>query len=115
LAETDLLTLVAIIGMAGATLLTRCFFFISDREWAMPGWAERGLRYTPIAALTAVIGPEIILTQGAWPVVPVDAKWVGALAGVLWFRCKRGSPHAVLGTIVIGMAVYLPLHLILGW
>ena len=35
----------------------------------------------------------------------------GALAGVAWSLYR----HSVMGTIVAGMAVYLPLHLALGW
>ena len=34
-----------------------------------------------------------------------------AFAGMAWFFWKRG----VLGTIVCGTAVYLPLRLLLGW
>ena len=37
---------------------------------------------------------------------------VGAvLAGVAWYYWRGG----VLGTIIAGMAVYLPLHIGLGW
>jgi hypothetical protein len=36
-------------------------------------------------------------------------------AGVAFFFWRRGAGQAVLGTIVVGMAVYLPLHIGLGW
>ena len=39
-----------------------------------------------------------------------DARLFAALAGVLAYRLKRN----VLLTIVVGMGVYLPLHLIVG-
>jgi branched-subunit amino acid transport protein len=35
------------------TVLTRCFFFILDRPWSLPAWAQRGLHYAPVAALAA--------------------------------------------------------------
>ena len=54
---------IAILGLAGITLLTRAFFMIPERDLPMPDWLRRG----------------------------------------------------ILGTIVVGMAVYLPLHIGLGW
>jgi branched-subunit amino acid transport protein len=73
------------------------------------------LPYAPIAALAAVVVPEVLLTQGQLILTGTDARWYGALAGMVWFYCTRRSPNAVLGTIVVGMAVYLPLHIGLGW
>ena len=32
------------IGLGVITLVTRCFFFISDRELPFPSWAQRGLQ-----------------------------------------------------------------------
>ena len=40
---------------------------------------------------------------------------MGALAGAAYFFWRRGSGQAVLGTIVAGMSVYIPLHLGLHW
>jgi len=108
---TDAWTLLVIAGLAVVTVVSRSFFFISSRRWPMPAWAERGLQYAPIAALAAVIVPEIVMVQGTLIDTWQDARVFGALAGVaiyLW----RGS---VLLTIVAGMAVYLPLRLALGW
>ena len=47
--ETDGWTLGVIAGLAGVTLLTRCFFFILDRPWTLPGWAHRALQAFYIA------------------------------------------------------------------
>ena len=109
--HTDLWTLAAIAGMAGVTVLTRCFFFLSSKPWTLPKLARRGLDYAPIAALAAVIVPEIVMTQGQLIATWQDARLFGTAAGVAWFFWRRG----VLGTIVSGMAVYLALHLGLGW
>ena len=57
--ETDVWTLLVIVGMTVITVVTRCFFFISEREWRLPSWAQRGLQYAPIAALSAVVVPEM--------------------------------------------------------
>ena len=104
-----------ILGLAGVTVLTRTFFFISDKPWPMPTWIERGLQYAPIAALAAVIVPEITMRQGHVIHTWADARLYAALAGAAYYFARRGQGQAVLGTIVAGMAVYLPLHLLLGW
>ncbi len=108
---TDFWTLAVIAGLAGVTVLTRCFFFMSDKPWNLPGWAQRGLQYAPIAALSAVVIPEIVMSQGQLIGTWQDARLFAAAAGTaVYFRSKN-----VLLTIVLGMAVYLPLHLGLGW
>lgn len=107
---TDLRTLAIIAGLAVVTVVARCFFFLSARPWPMPRWLERGLQYAPIAALSAVVLPEILTVQGQWSGL-LDARVFGALAGVAAFAWRRD----VLWTIGVGMAVYLPLHLGLGW
>ena len=112
---SDLWTACTIAALALITVLTRSFFFLSERPWTLPRWIQRGLQYAPIAALVAVIAPEIVMHQGALIDDLRDARIFGALAGVLYFVWRRGSKQAVLGTIVGGMAVYLPLHLGLGW
>jgi branched-subunit amino acid transport protein len=107
---TDFWTLAVIVGLAAVTVVARSFFFISSRPWSLPRWAERGLQYAPIAALAAVVVPEIVMTQGLL-IQGMDARIFGAAAGAAAFYWRRD----VLATIAVGMAVYLPLHLGLGW
>lgn len=111
----DLRTIAIIIGLAFVTALTRSLFFISSKPWTLPHWAQRGLQYAPIAALAAVIAPELVMVQGQLITGWQDARIFAAMAGATWFFWRRGSGQAVLGTIVVGMSVYLPLHLGLGW
>ncbi|MDO9145048.1 AzlD domain-containing protein [Rhodoferax sp.] len=113
--ETDLWTLGVILGLACVTALTRCFFFISNQPWHLPSWAQRGLKYAPIAALAAVVVPEVVMVQGELISTWQDARIYAAMVGAAYFFWRKGQGQAVLGTIVSGMAVYLPLHLGLGW
>ncbi|WP_332813171.1 AzlD domain-containing protein [Ramlibacter sp.] len=110
-AGTDLWTLAVILGLAGVTVLTRCFFFILDRPWRLPEGARRALQYAPVAALAGVVLPEVVMTQGQLIAGWQDARLFAAGAGVAVFAWRR----SVLGTLLAGMAVYLPLHLALGW
>lgn len=106
---------ITILGLACVTVLTRTFFFISDQSWPMPSWLDRALQYAPIAALAAVIGPEILMTQGQLITPWQDARLYAAIAGAMYYFARGGQGQAVLGTIVAGMSVYIPLHVALGW
>ena len=107
----DLWTVATVLGLTAVTVLTRAFFFLSNRDRTLPPWADRGLRYAPVAAVAAVIVPEIVTTQGQLITTWMDARPTAALAAAAWYGWRRG----VLGTIIVGMAVYLPLHVGLGW
>ena len=108
---SDLWTLAVIVGLAAVTVITRSFFFISSRPWPLPRWAERGLQYAPIAALAAVVLPEVVMTNGHFVATWQDARLFAAAAGAALYFWRR----SVLLTMLGGMAVYLPLHLGLGW
>ena len=104
-------TLGVIMGLAVVTVVSRSFFFMSNSEWQLPHWAQRGLQYAPIAALSAVVVPEIVTVQGVLITTWQDARLFSAVVGTAVFFWRRD----VLFTIIAGMAVYLPLHLGLGW
>ena len=108
---TDFWTLFVIAGLAGITVLTRCFFFILDRPWTLPAWAHRALHYAPVAALAGVVVPEVVMSNGQLVATWQDARLFAALAGAAVYFWRR----SVLLTLLLGMAVYLPLHLGLGW
>src|SRR5688572_5632952 len=50
----------AIAGLALLTLLSRGFFLLPEREVPLPDWLRQGMRYAPLAALVAVIAPEVV-------------------------------------------------------
>jgi branched-subunit amino acid transport protein len=102
---------VAIVGLALLTLLTRGLFFLLPRELPMPAWLMQGLRYAPLAAMAAIVVPEILTDQGRLLTTLADARPWAALAGAAWFFWRR----TILGTILSGTAVYLALRLGLGW
>ena len=111
MSHDDLWMLGVIIGLSMVTVVARSFFFLSNQDWQLPHWAQRGLQYAPIAALSAVVVPEIVMSQGALITTWQDARLFAAAAGVAIYFAKRD----VLLTIIGGMVVYLPLHLGFGW
>jgi branched-subunit amino acid transport protein len=103
--------LVGILGLAAITVVTRGFFLLSTREWPLPSWALQGLRYAPLAALAAIIAPEVLITDGSVIGTWQDARLYAVAAGTAYFWWQRG----ILGTIVVGTGVMLALKLGLGW
>ena len=109
--ETDLWTIAVIVGLAVVTVLARCFFFILDRPWSLPTWALQALNYAPVAALAGVVLPEVVMANGQLISTWQDARVFAAVAAVAVYFWRK-SP---LQSLLAGMAVYLPLHLVLGW
>ena len=102
---------IAIVGLALTTLLTRGLFLIPERELPLPAWLQQGLRYAPLAALVAVVAPEIVLTQGQLIGTLMDARLPAVLVATAYYYWRRD----ILGTILSGTAVLLLLKLGAGW
>jgi branched-subunit amino acid transport protein len=91
--------ILTIAGLVACTLITRGFFILPERALELPPRVKQALRYAPIAALVAVIAPEIALNT------TLGDAWIKLLAAALaagYFFWRRG----ILGTIVVGMGVY---------
>lgn len=100
-----------ILGLAAVTVLTRALFLLPEREMPLPAWVRKGLHYAPLAALAAIVVPEVVMTQGRLIQTLQDARLYAAAAGAAYYFWRRG----ILGTIVTGSAVLLTLKLGLGW
>jgi len=103
--------LIAVVGLALITLVTRAFFLYPERELPLPAWLQQGLRYAPLAALVAVVAPEIVMSQGHLIATWRDARLPAVLAATAYYYWR----HGILGTIVSGTAVLLAFKLLLGW
>ena len=99
------------LGMTAITLLCRAFFMLPQQDLPMPRWLREGLRYAPIAALAAVVAPELVLTQGHLVDTWRDGRIFGALAGLAFYAWR----HSLFGTIVCGTGVMLALRFGAGW
>lgn len=100
-----------IVGLALLTLVTRAFFMLPERQIPLPRWLQQGLRYAPLAALAAVVAPEIVLTEGLWITTWHDARLPAVAVASAYYIWRRD----ILGTILSGTAVLLALRLGLGW
>ncbi len=101
----------AVLGLVVISAVTRSTFFLTQKPWRLPPWAERGLKYAPLAALAAVVAPEVLMSQGHLVATWRDARLVAAPVAVAWAVWRKD----MLTTIGVGMAVYLAFKLGLGW
>ena len=81
------------------------FIFLLDRL-TPPPWLYRGLRFVPVAVLTAIIIPELLLHSGSLDVSITNHRLLaGLLAALVAWRTR-----SALLTILIGMAALLVLQ-----
>jgi branched-subunit amino acid transport protein len=104
-------TALTIFGLGVVSFVTRGVFLFPEREVPIPGWLKRGLKVAPLAALTAVVVPEIVLSHGQLIHTWQDARLPAVATATLWYIWRPG----VLGPLLAGLAAFLPLRLLLGW
>ena len=105
------MTVAAIAGLTVVSVVTRGFFMIPDREVPIPPWLREALRYAPLAALVAVLLPDIAMTGDHLIDTWKDARIYATATGILVFCTTR----SLLGTILAGSAMLLVLRIGLHW
>lgn len=94
-----------IVGMGLVTLGTRGFFMFWGDRVRMPELILRSIRYAPLAAIVAILAPEILMPDGATEISQfnwaIPQIWAG-LAAFIAFAWMR----SMLPTLIIGMLVY---------
>ena len=100
-----------IIIIAGLlTFATRMSFIFLMERVKMPDWFRRGLRFVPVAVLSAIILPELTRPEGALNLTWHNPQlFAGALAILVAWRTK-----SVILTIIAGMAALLIFQYLLG-
>lgn len=100
---------ITILLLTVATIVTRCSFFLLGDAVKLPPKVQHALRYAPAAALAAIVIPDLVLTGGAVEVMWANPKLLAGMGAALFFIRTR---H-LLGTIVVGMALFTVLRLTL--
>ncbi len=96
-----------IVGMMVATYGVRYGFLALSGRAQLPKTIEDALRFVPVAVLSALSVPLIIKPAGSWFISFDNAHLV---AGVVAIIVAAYSRHLLL-TIVLGMGLFLVLHL----
>jgi branched-subunit amino acid transport protein len=92
------------------TFITRLSFILLLDRLRMPEWFRRGLRFVPVAVLSAIILPELTSPNGS-----LFLSWrnpqllAGAVAILVAWKTKN-----VLLTIAAGMGALLIFRFVLG-
>lgn len=74
---------VIIVAIGVLTVLIRLSFIALLGRMQVPMWLTRALRFVPVAALTAIITPEIFVRDGAIALWPVNVRLIAGLVAVL--------------------------------
>jgi branched-subunit amino acid transport protein len=83
------------------TFLIRYSFIGSAGRFAPPPWFRRMLRFVPIAALTALIWPDMLMQSGGLQIALDNPRLIaGIVAGLVAWRSEN-----IFLTIGVGMAV----------
>ena len=85
----------------------RLSFTVLFAKWETPEIVRRGLRYVPVAVLTAIFVPELLLVDGNIALGLENFRLIAGLIAILTaWRTK-----SALWTIAAGMAAFW----LLGW
>ena len=103
--------LALIAGMMTVTFLVRYAFFALGERLAFPPLAHQALRYVPVAVLTAIIVPMVLLPDGAhWQLTWHNAWLLGTLVtGLIAWRFNH-----LLASITGGMLVFFLFRWVVG-
>lgn len=97
----------AIALMTLSTLITRSGFFLFGHAVKLPPRLKHALSYAPAAAMAAIVVPDLVISGGAVELSLANPKLLAGIGGGVFFMATR---H-LLGTIVVGMALFTVLRL----
>jgi branched-subunit amino acid transport protein len=92
------------------TFITRFSFIFLLGKLSMPGWFRRGLRFVPVAVLSAIILPELVSRNG---VVDTSLRNPQLLAGAVAAGVAWRTKNVVL-TVAAGMVALLIVQALIG-
>jgi branched-subunit amino acid transport protein len=89
-----------ILGML--TFGLRLSFVLLLERWQPPELVTRALRFVPVAVLTAIFIPEILLRDNNFALMPLNPRLLAGAAAILiaW------KTKSALWTISAGMAIF---------
>ncbi|KGK87276.1 branched-chain amino acid ABC transporter [Desulfosporosinus sp. HMP52] len=100
--------LVIIIGMTLVTYFTRFGALALFRFTGIPTWLNRWLKYVPVAILTALIIPSLLLPQGYLDISLNNHYLIaGITAAFVAYKSRN-----IIATLGLGMSVMLILKLL---
>lgn len=107
--EATLNLWLTILACGIVTFLTRLSFIAMHGRVTMPEWFTRALTFVPVAVLSAITLPELLMLNGAMSASPLNPRLLAGIAAVFVAWRTRN----VTVTIGVGMAVMWGLQFLL--
>ena len=99
-----------IAGLALVSFISRAFFILPGSRLKLPPAVERVLRYSPAAALVAIIVPDVARIDGLVTMSLDNPRVVAAVVAVVVGAWSRN----ILLTIVCGMLALFAVRWVMG-
>mgnify|MGYP002139222070 FL=1 len=95
-----LVGLFALLGLVNFLLRYAFIGLLGERP--LPDWLRLGLRFVPLAILTALITPDVLLPGGEWIRSPLEPRLVAAVVAIAVAARTRHT----LATLASGMLTF---------
>lgn len=96
----------AFFGLMLVTILTRVFFLLGGSRFDIPETVHEFLRYSPTAALIAIVLPEFLFTKDPmsqlFHIDILSPHFFGGVIAVIGYLITK----SMLGTIFLGMMAF---------
>jgi len=89
------------------TFLIRWSFIALEGHYRPPEWFVRWLPFVPIAALTALVAPELLLVTGKLQVEDNPRLWAGLVAVAVAARWRNTLLTIASGFVALGLLRWL--------
>lgn len=99
-----------ILGMTAVTFGVRYPVLALVGQIELPEPVFRALKYVPVAVLTAIVVPAVLMPDDELTISLQNAEMIGAIVAVL----VAWRTRSLLWTIVIGMAAFYAWRLLVG-
>lgn len=81
---------IGLVGLMGATVISRTLLMLWPREFSLPFRLQRALRFAPMAAIAAIIVPSVLLDPGGGFVALHHEKSIAVFASLIgWFLTRQ--------------------------
>lgn len=95
------------VGLGVLTFLTRLSFIALHNRWTPPELFRRALHFVPVAVLTAIVVPELIMHNGSLDLTPLNPRLIAGLVAIfVAWRWKNTVLTILSGMVTFWVVAY---------
>ena len=106
MSDLEICAVIAVLALG--TFLSRATFWLVGHHITIPKRVNEALRFAPACALTAIIVPDLLIRHDQILVSSANPQLIAGVAAAVFFLATR----SMLGTILLGMAVFTAVRLL---